>query len=112
MIPGDILLAALPQANGPSKVRPVLFLREMRPYGDLLVCGITSKLHQQVVGFDELIETTDSEFNQTSLKSTSLIRLGYLSLLLPRDVAGIIGKISATRYRLLIQRLCAYLAKE
>jgi mRNA interferase MazF len=110
MNPGNILLAALPQAAGPSKVRPVLFLREMRPYGDLLVCGITSRLHQQVIGFDELLDSTDPDFIHTGLKTTSLIRLGYLSLLLPRDVAGVIGKIPAARYHLLIDRLCDYLA--
>jgi mRNA interferase MazF len=112
MTPGDILLAALPQAVAPAKVRPVLLLREMRPYGDLLVCGVTSKMHQEVIGFDERISANDKEFSATGLNSTSLIRLGYLSLVLPRDVAGVIGKISESRYSLLIKRLCHYLSTQ
>jgi mRNA interferase MazF len=36
---GDIILTAVPQADGQTKNRPALFLREMPPFGDALVCG-------------------------------------------------------------------------
>ena len=52
---GDIVLASLPQADGFTKNRPILLLREMHEYGDFLVCGISSQLHQEVNGFDEII---------------------------------------------------------
>ena len=45
---GDIVLTPVPQADGRLKNRPALFLREMPPYGDLLVCGISTQLHQLV----------------------------------------------------------------
>ena len=53
---GAIALAALPQANGPVKNRPVVLLREMPPFGDWLVCGISTQLHQRVADFDWLLE--------------------------------------------------------
>jgi mRNA interferase MazF len=52
---GDLVLTPIPQANGQVKNRPVLVLREMPPFHDLLVCGVSSRLHQQVSGFDETI---------------------------------------------------------
>ncbi len=51
---GDVALAALPQANGQLKNRPVIALRIMPPYGDLLVCGVSTQLHHEVAGFDDL----------------------------------------------------------
>ncbi len=37
---GDVVLAALPQADGKSKLRPVLLLRRFPPpHSDFLVCG-------------------------------------------------------------------------
>jgi mRNA interferase MazF len=42
MMSGDILLAHLPQADGIRKYRPVLLLGVTPPYGDFLVCGLTS----------------------------------------------------------------------
>ena len=57
---GDIVLTPLPQANGQSKNRPALFLRAMPPFDDALVCGISTQLHQQVAGFDEVITQQDA----------------------------------------------------
>lgn len=52
---GDIVLAPLPQANGQRKNRPALFLRARPPFNEALVCGISTQLHQQVAGFDQVI---------------------------------------------------------
>ena len=43
---GDIALAPLPQADGQIKTRPVVLLRRLPPFGDFLVCGVSSQLHQ------------------------------------------------------------------
>ena len=56
---GDVILTPVPQANGILKNRPAIFLREMPPYRDLLVCGISTQLHQEVKGFDEVVDQTD-----------------------------------------------------
>jgi mRNA interferase MazF len=39
---GNVILASLPQADGQIKKRPALFLREMPPFKDALVCGISA----------------------------------------------------------------------
>ncbi len=42
MIEGEIILAQLPQADGGTKLRPVLLLKELPGYKDFLVCGIST----------------------------------------------------------------------
>ena len=51
---GDIALASLPQADGLIKQRPALLLRQMPPFGDWLVCGISTQLRQRVADLDEV----------------------------------------------------------
>ena len=51
---GDVVLTPVPQANGATKNRPAIVLREMPPYQDLLVCGVSTQLHRCVTGFDEI----------------------------------------------------------
>ena len=59
---GDVILTPVPQANGVVKNRPAIFLREMPPYRDVLVCGVSTQLHQEVKGFDEVIQLSDPDF--------------------------------------------------
>lgn len=49
MIEGSIALTPLPQADNRSKPRPVILLCRMPPFGDWLVCGVSTQIHQQVV---------------------------------------------------------------
>jgi mRNA interferase MazF len=42
---GDIALTALPQSDGSVKPRPAVLLRRMPPFGDWLVCGVSTQLH-------------------------------------------------------------------
>lgn len=42
----DIVLTPIPQADGTIKNRPIILLRELPPYRDFLVCGISTQLHQ------------------------------------------------------------------
>jgi mRNA interferase MazF len=106
---GDIILTPLPQADGQVKKRPALFLREMPPFKDALVCGISTQLHQQVLGFDEIISQQDSDFSGSGLLADSLIRLGFLTLIPRKKIAGSIGTISQTRHQKLLQNLSDYL---
>lgn len=107
---GDIVLTPLPQTNTQTKIRPTVFLRSMPPFGDLLVCGVSSQLHQYVSGFDEIIGPEDTDFQQTGLKTKSLIRLGYLAVLPASSFVGAIGCISPERHRRLVERLAAHIA--
>jgi mRNA interferase MazF len=106
---GDIVLAILPQADGTSKNRPTVLLREMPGFGDLLVCGVSTQLRQQVIDFDEIIVPSDSDFKASGLKSPSLIRLGYLAALPASGFLGRIGSISSERHQRLLTRLSDYL---
>lgn len=73
MMEGDVALARLPQANGTTKPRPVLLLRQLPPFNDWLVCGISSQLQQRVPNFDDVVDTGDLDFATTGLKVASLI---------------------------------------
>ncbi len=108
---GDVILAPVPQADGALKNRPAIILREMPPYRDLLVCGISTQAHQQVRGFDDIIAPTDADFAASGLRSSSLIRLGFLAVLPRKGIIGAIGAISTARHRKLLQTLSDYLTK-
>jgi mRNA interferase MazF len=106
---GNVVLTSLMQADGQAKLRPAIVLRHMRPYGDLLVCGLSSQMQQGVAGFDEVIARGDDDFAESGLTTDSLIRLGFLLTVPRKMVSGTIGRISDERYDRLIQRLCDYL---
>ena len=81
MKPGDIVLIRFPQADLKSgKLRPALVIA-IAPgrHRDLLLALISSRLHQATLGFDEIINTSDSDYITTGLKVASLIRLGRLT---------------------------------
>ncbi len=111
MTEGDVVLTPVPQADGTIKNRPAVFLREMPPFKDLLVCGISTQLRQEVKGFDELISPSDADFASSGLVRESLIRLGFLAVLPQNRVAGKIGSISPESHRRLLEKLSAYLVK-
>jgi len=108
---GDIVLTPVPQADGRVKNRPALFLRELPPYNDLLVCGISTKLHQTVDNFDEVISNRDDDFSSSGLITDSVIRLGFLAVIPRKNIIGNIGTISRKRHIRLIKNLCAHLEK-
>lgn len=109
---GDVVLAALGQADGKSKLRPVLLLRQFPlPYNDFLVCGISTQIHQLIKDFDELISEKDNDFKDSGLIMGSIIRLSFLAVAPVNLVAGKIGRISEVRHKKLLRRLSDYLVK-
>jgi mRNA interferase MazF len=108
---GDVLLASLPQADGGLKNRPVLFLRELPPFSDVLLCGISTQIARAVPDFDEVILRGDSDFPGTGLVADSVIRLGFLAVLPRTRILGSIGSISAERHARLLRRLAGYLIR-
>jgi mRNA interferase MazF len=106
---GEIAIAPLPQADGRIKNRPAVLLRRLPPYGDWLVCGVSSQLQHQVAGFDEVIAAGDPDFAESRLKATSLIRLGFLAALPEGAFLGTIGSVSPARHRRLLATLCRHL---
>ena len=102
-------LTPLPQADGRAKLRPAGLLRQLPPFGDWLVCGVSTQLHHEAVGFDDLIEPSHPDFTGSGLKAPSLIRLGFLAALPSTALLGDIGCISLERHERLLQRLGAFL---
>ena len=84
----------------------------MPPFGDWLVCGVSTQLHQEVSGFDEVVAPPDSDYRQSGLKAASLIRLGFLAVLPAENFVGILGSISHERHARLLKRLAVFLAPE
>jgi mRNA interferase MazF len=108
---GDVILSPIPQANGILKTRPAIILREIPPYKDFLVCGISTQLNQLVQGFDEIIGPEDADFASSGLKAKSLVRLGFLAVLPRSKIIGSIGSISPERHKRLLKTLSDYLIK-
>jgi mRNA interferase MazF len=84
-------------------------LRRLPPFGDFLVCGISTQLHQRVAGFDEAIAPGDKKFAASGLKAASLIRLGFLAVQPESALLGRIGTLSTTRRQRLLANLCRHL---
>lgn len=107
---GDVVIVPFPQSDGTAKNRPAVILRELPPFGDFLVCGLSTQLHQRVEGFDELISPGDADFGRSGIKGKSLIRLGYLLSLPEARIYGRAGSISEERHKRLLSALSEYLA--
>ncbi|MEM9539819.1 MAG: type II toxin-antitoxin system PemK/MazF family toxin [Cyanobacteria bacterium P01_E01_bin.42] len=105
----DVALTPIPQADGTIKNRPVVLLRELPPYQDFLVCGISTQLHQEVVDFDDIISPSDPDFAASGLRTQSLIRLGFLAVVPRKKIIGSIGAISSERHEHLLKTLSDYL---
>jgi mRNA interferase MazF len=106
---GDVILTPVPQADGAIKTRPAVILREIPPYKDFLICGISSQLNQIVQGFDEIISPEDPDFVSSGLKTKFLIRLGFLAVLPRSRIIGSIGSILPERHKNLLKTLSDYL---
>ena len=92
-----------------NKLRPALVLREFPKYGDLLVCGITSRLHQYIEGFDLLLDNHHKDFASSGLKLPGVCRLNMLTMLSIADINGAIGEVSHKTHRVLLKTLSDYL---
>ena len=106
---GDVVIAQVPQADQQRKNRPAIVLRKLPFQDDLLVCGISSRLHLRVPGFDEMISPADADFPASGLLTASIVRLGFLSVLSGRSVLGSIGSIASERHRRLLRNLSRHL---
>jgi mRNA interferase MazF len=108
---GDLVIVPMPQADGMTKNRPAIILREMPPYRDLLICGISTQLRNAGRDLDELISPGDVDFVSSGLRQQSLIRLSYVVVMPRRKIAGSIGSISTERHKRLLRRLSEFLVR-
>lgn len=97
--PGQVALVPFPRVDlTPGKPRPVLLLaRVPGPYDDWLVCMFSTRLHHEVQGFDEIIDVDASDFEQSGLKTPSVIRVARLAVVSDGMLLGCIGTIGEER---------------
>ena len=96
---GNIVLFRFPQTDQSSgKLRPALVLRKLPgPFDDWLICMVSTKLSQQIIGLDEIIGHQDSDFKLSGLKKDSLFRISRLAVVEKSIFLGVIGKVSSKR---------------
>lgn len=109
---GDVILTPLPQADGATKNRPALLLRQLPPFGDYLACGISTQLHQAVPEFDDIISRGDADFTDSGLLARSVIRLGFLAVLPSQRIVGAIGQVASDRHARLLRTLSHHLVTD
>lgn len=108
---GNICIHKVAQPDGTFKMRPVFLLKQMRPYGDWIVCAISTQLKQEVKGLDFIIDEINPDFILSGLKSSSVIRLGFINTVGKKTIPGIIGEVPAIIAKMLQQRLANELIK-
>lgn len=108
MKPGDIVLTIIPQ-DSQQKRRPVLILKILPKFDDLLVCAISTQTHQLVPNFDIELNDADPAFANSGLLKTSIFRLGSLAVLSTTDIVGTIGFLEKDLHRKLLQNLSKFL---
>ena len=108
---GDVLLVAFPRADlTQGKLRPALMIAEMPGrHEDILLAMISSKTHQFVVGFDELLSENDPDFTSSGMKKASVIRLTRLATVERGVIPARLGEISPTRLTTIYERLISLL---
>jgi len=111
---GQVVLFRFPQTDlVEGKLRPALLLGKLPgEYDDWLICMISSRLHQYIEGFDEVVKEGDEDFEQSGLKLVSVIRVGRLAVVSGEILVGAIGEISPKRLRRIRQNLAKWLSGE
>ncbi|MBL8182772.1 MAG: type II toxin-antitoxin system PemK/MazF family toxin [Blastocatellia bacterium] len=96
---GDIVLFRLPQTDQTvGKLRPALLVTALpTKYDDWLVCMVSSQIHQAIPNVDILIDTFDTDFASSGLKSTSIFRTTRLAIAAEHIFVGKLGTISQSR---------------
>ena len=111
MRPGDIVLIRFPRTDlQTGKLRPALVLA-VAPgrHADLLVALISSRTHQAVPQFDEIIDPTDADYSATGLKAHSVVRLARMACVEASVITARLGSISPQRLQQVRNRLADWL---
>jgi len=108
---GQIVLFRFPQTDqAGAKLRPALILRKLPgPFDDWLIGMISTQISQQIAGFDEIIDENDTDFDQSGLKASSVIRISRLAVVNKNILLGSIGRINIERLNLVKNRLSAWI---
>jgi mRNA interferase MazF len=109
---GQLVLFRFPRTDQQAgRLRPAVVICSVPGvYDDWLVCMVSSQLHQRVEGFDEVLEEEAGDFQQSGLKTASVIRIGRLAVVERTALLGSIGEIAEERLRRIRSRLAAWLS--
>ncbi len=105
---GQIILTVFPQ-DKQKKLRLALLLKQFPKYGDFLVCGISTQLHQYISGLDLLIDEKHPDYKKSSLKAASVCRLSMLTVLTKQDITGVLGALSVKTHSQLLHNFSSFL---
>ena len=114
MKPGELILVRFPEVSlAPGKLRPALVVA-IAPgrHPDILLALVTSRGHQEVLDFDEVIAASDPDFTATRLKTTSVVRLARLVTVEAEIIEARLGTISSDRLQRIRRRLIEWLRRE
>lgn len=111
MKPGDVVLIRFPQTDlQTGKLRPALVVAAAPGrHPDLLLALISSRTHQAVPDFDELIDVYDSDYSESGLKVRSVVRLARLATVETTVINARLGRISPERLQKIRHRLVEWL---
>lgn len=106
---GRVVRVAFQQADGAIKLRPAVVLKRL-PHGpDLLVCGISGKLHREMRGVDIVVREQDRDFGSMGLPFASLIRYAYITTVPLHAVQDPIGSVSRATLSRIVDQLIVFL---
>lgn len=108
---GEVVVIKYPFSDlSQTKLRPALLLGKLPgEHDDWLVCMISSRVRQQIDGFDEVIEEDDADFGSSGLKTANVIRIGRLLVVEGKLLPGALGTVSTERLQRVRSRLAAWL---
>ena len=108
---GQIVIFSFPQADQVvGKLRPALVVRNCPgPHDDWLICMISSQVRREIQGVDEVVRDTDSDFTQTGLKRSSVIRTTRLAVVSASILQGAIGSLDDERMHRIHRRLADWI---
>ncbi len=106
---GQVVLFNFPQVDlKEGKLRPALVIRKVPDrFDDWLICMISSRVYSYLTELDEIISPQDEDFDNSGLKTKSVIRAGRLAVVRREILVGQIGEISPLR----LQRIKEKIAK-
>ena len=111
---GQVVVFRFPQTDlEEGKLRPALLLGKLPgEYNDWLICMISSQTRQYIKGFDEIIQVNDTDFGESGLKVTSVIRVGRLAVVSGEILIGAIGQVSNPRLSRVKKHLSDWFSEE
>lgn len=104
---GDVVLFHFPQTDlKEGKLRPALVIKKLPgEYDDWLICMISTRIYQYNKELDETIAPEDKDFQDSGLKTKSVIRASRLAVVEKEILVGKIGRISPERLKRIKDKL-------